>query len=52
MTYKKVDLSASPQYVNSGYGYLVADEQTCSQATAVSYYYDKHTHLDASEHHA
>jgi len=52
MTYKKVDLSASPQYVNSGYGYLVADEQTCSQTTAVFYSHGKHSHLDASEHHA
>lgn len=46
-TYRKVDLSASPQYVNSGVGYLVADEATCAATTAVDYYYQAHDTLDA-----
>lgn len=41
-TYRKIEFSAQPQFVNNDSGYLVADEDTCLNTAQVSYSYDKH----------
>lgn len=42
MTYRKVELSLCPQYVNSDAGYLVADEATCSSHDSITCSFDAH----------
>lgn len=46
-TYKRVSLSCTPQWVNSGAGYLVADAATCAATDEVRYSFGIHDNLDA-----
>jgi hypothetical protein len=46
-TYKKISFSANDQYVNSNNGYLVADEDTCTNTTLVRLEYSIHDQRDA-----
>ncbi len=48
-TYRKIQFTASPQFINGESGYLVADEKTCRKTGVVSYSYDEHETLDADE---
>lgn len=49
MTYKKINFSASPQYVNSGIGYLVASAETCAKTAEVWFHGNTHNKRDADE---
>lgn len=42
MTYRKVSLTLSPEYVNNNAGYLVSNEATCASHDEVSVFYDAH----------
>jgi hypothetical protein len=46
-TYRKIDLSSSPQYINNNTGFLVADEATCAETTGLSFTADAHNVHDA-----
>lgn len=48
LTYKKVTLESSIQYINAG-GVLVADETTCQQTSSVNWSYDQHDQRDARD---
>jgi hypothetical protein len=47
LTYRKIELHISPQYVNGSSGYLVADEATCAETNILELCYDQHYKADS-----
>lgn len=49
MTYRKINFTSSPMYVNGDTGYLVAPEEIAQKLTYVNFYLDEHSSLHLDE---